>query len=98
MNVDIHGAPIYFETPILGGIKITASLVVTWGVMLVLTLVCIFLTHGMKVNNISKRQAIAEKIVLTAENFVRSNMGEAWNGHRSSPRSSRCPFSRVSRR
>lgn len=78
MNVDIHGAPIYFEIPILGGIKITASLVVTWGVMLVLTLVCIFLTHGMKVNNISKRQAIAEKIVLTAENFVRSNMGEAW--------------------
>ena len=38
MNVDIHGAPIYFEIPILGGIKITASLVVTWGVMLVLTL------------------------------------------------------------
>ena len=67
MNVDIHGAPIYFEIPILGGIKITASLVVTWGVMLVLTLVCIFLTHGMKVNNISKRQAIAEKIVLTAD-------------------------------
>ena len=78
MNVDIHGAPIYFEIPILGGIKITASLVVTWGVMLVLTLVCIFLTHGMKVNNISKRQALAEKIVLTAENFVRSNMGEQW--------------------
>ena len=23
MNVDIHGAPIYFEIPILGGIKIT---------------------------------------------------------------------------
>ena len=47
-------------------------------VMLVLTLVCIWLTHDLKVRNISKRQAIAEKIVLTAENFVRSNMGEAW--------------------
>ena len=34
MNVDIHGAPIYFEIPILGGIKITASLVVTWGCLL----------------------------------------------------------------
>ena len=78
MEVDIHGAPVYFEIPILGGIPITASMVGTWCVMLVLTLVCIFLTHGMKVNNISKRQAIAEKIVLTAENFVRSNMGEAW--------------------
>ena len=82
MNVDIHGAPIYFEIPILGGIKISAWIsrlyLLLALVMLVLTLVCIFLTHGMKVNNISKRQAIAEKIVLTAENFVRSNMGEAW--------------------
>ena len=47
-------------------------------VMLVLTLVCIWLTHDLKVRNISKRQAVAEKIVITAENFVRNNMGEAW--------------------
>lgn len=78
MEVDIHGAPIYFTIPILGGIPITASIVVSWCVMLVLTLVCIWLTHDLKVKNISKRQAIAEKIVLTAQNFVRSNMGEQW--------------------
>lgn len=78
MNVNIQGAPIYFEIPILGGIPITATLVVSWGVMLVLTLVCIWLTHDLKVRNISKRQAVAEKIVITAENFVRNNMGEAW--------------------
>ena len=29
MEVDIHGAPIYFEIPILGGIPITASLVIS---------------------------------------------------------------------
>ena len=67
MNVNIQGAPIYFEIPILGGIPITATLVVSWGVMLVLTLVCIWLTHDLKVRNISKRQAIAEKIVITAQ-------------------------------
>ena len=78
MKVTINGAPILFEIPVLGGIRISASLVVTWGVMLVLTLLCIFLTHDLKVRNISKRQAIAEKIVLTAENFVKSNMGEKW--------------------
>ena len=78
MNVDIKGAPIYFTIPVLGGIPISATLVVTWGVMLVLTLFCIWLTHGLKVKNISKRQAIAEKLVLTVENFVRTNMGEAW--------------------
>ncbi len=78
MNVNIQGAPVYFVIPIFGGIPITASLVVTWGVMLVLTLVCIWLTHDLKVKNISKRQAAAEFIVKTAENFVRNNMGEKW--------------------
>ncbi len=78
MNVDIHGAPILFEIPILGGIPISETLVVTWGVMLVLTLGCIWLTHGLKVRDISRRQAVAEFLVTTAENFVRTNMGEAW--------------------
>lgn len=78
MEVDIHGAPVYYTIPVLGGIPITASMVVSWGVMLVLTLLCIWLTHDLKVKNISKRQAIAEKIVITAQNFVRSNMGEGW--------------------
>ena len=52
MNVDIKGAPIYFEIPILGGIPISASLLVTWGVMLVLTGLSIWLTHDLKVKNI----------------------------------------------
>ena len=78
MNVDIHGAPILFEIPILGGIKITSTLVITWGVMLVLTLLCIWLTHDLKVKNVSKRQAVAEYIVGMAENLVRNNMGEQW--------------------
>ena len=78
MNVDIQGARILFEIPILGGIPISETLVVTWGVMLVLTLLCIWLTHGLKVRDISKRQAVAEFLVTTAENFVRTNMGEAW--------------------
>ena len=78
MNVDIHGAPIYFTIPIFGGIPITASLVVSWAVMLILTGLSIWLTHGMKVKNISKRQAVAEKIVLAVEGLVRNNMGEQW--------------------
>lgn len=61
----------------IGSIPITTTLVVTWGVMLVLTLVCIWLTKDLKVRGISKRQAVAEYIVQTAENFVKSNMGES---------------------
>ena len=78
MEVNIQGAPVYFEIPLFGGIPIPATLVVTWGVMLVLTLLCVWLTHDLKVKNISKRQAAAEFIVRTAEKFVRENMGEKW--------------------
>ncbi len=78
MEVNIQGAPVYFEIPLFGGIPISATLVVTWGVMLVLTLLCVWLTHDLKVKNISKRQAAAEFIVRTAEKFVRENMGEKW--------------------
>ena len=76
MEVDIHGAPIYFEIPIFGGIPITATLVVTWGVMIVLTALCMWMTHDMKVKDISKKQALAEMIYEAVTGLVRSNMGE----------------------
>lgn len=81
MKVDIHGAPIYFEIPILGGIPITGTLLVTWGVMLVLTLLCIWLTHDLKVKDISKRQAVAEMLVEAVTGLVRNNMGERFMGY-----------------
>ena len=80
MEVDIHGSPIYFEIPIFGGIPITASLVVTWGVMLVLTVLCAWMTHDMKVRDISKKQAAAEKIYEMLYNLIKGNMGEKWLG------------------
>lgn len=81
MKVDIHGAPIYFEIPILGGIPITATLVVTWGVMIVLTALCIWMTHDMKVRDISKKQAVAEMIYGAVTNLVKTNMGERFMGY-----------------
>lgn len=76
MNVNIQGAPIYFEIPILGGIPITGTLVVTWGVMIVLTALCAWMTHDMKVRDISKKQAVAEMIYGAVTGLVRNNMGE----------------------
>ncbi len=78
MEVTLNGAPIYFEIPILGGIPITATLVVTWVIMVLLTLFCVFLTRDLKVKDVSKRQAVAEFLVKTAENFVNNNMGPAF--------------------
>lgn len=76
MKVDIHGAPIWFEIPIFGGIPITATLGITWGVMIVLTALCAWMTHDMKVKNISKKQAVAEMLYGLVHDLVRNNMGE----------------------
>ena len=80
MNVNISGAKIFytfpFDFPILGKFAITETLVVSWIVMAVITGLCIFLTRDLKVENISKRQALAEFIVEKANNFVLGNMSE----------------------
>lgn len=78
MEVSINGAKIYTTIPILGGIPITESLVNSWIVMAIITLVCIWLTRGLKVENISKKQAVAEFLVTTCENYVTGNMGKRY--------------------
>ncbi len=84
MNISVTGPKIIYEIPIdfplLGRISITETLVVSWVVMLIITLLCIFLTRKLKVENISKRQALAEMLVETADKFVIGNMGEKFKG------------------
>ena len=80
MELDISGAKVYFtiptEIPILGDIQISETMIVSWIVMILITGLCIWLTHDLKVENISKRQALAEMIVEQANKFVVGNMGE----------------------
>ena len=76
MNISVQGAPIYFTIPVFGGIPISATLVITWLIMAIVTGLCLWLTHDMKVSNVSKRQAVAEFLVETARNFTVGNMGE----------------------
>ena len=54
---------------------ITETLVVSWVVMAIITGLCIYLTRDLKVEKISKKQAIAELLVDSANNLVRSNTG-----------------------
>ena len=79
MEFDISGAKIFARIPTgihtLGVILITETIVVSWIVMLIITGLCIFLTRNLKVEKISKRQAIAEMIVEAATNLVRNNTG-----------------------
>ncbi|MDO4647488.1 MAG: F0F1 ATP synthase subunit A [Eubacteriales bacterium] len=80
MDLDISGAKILFELPIklpvLGQLRISETLVVSWIVMILITGTCIWLTRDLKEENISKRQAFAEYLVELANNFVVGNMGE----------------------
>ena len=74
MSIDISGAKILFELPL--GITITETQVNSWIVMIVITLVCIWLTRGLKVRPESKRQVVAEYIVKTVKKLVSDNMSE----------------------
>lgn len=80
MELDISGAKILFSLPIklpvLGQLRISETMVVSWIVMILITGLCIWLTHDLKEENISKRQAVAEMLVEMANKFVIGNMGE----------------------
>jgi F-type H+-transporting ATPase subunit a len=84
MELDVSGAKVFFTIPIdfplLGKIQISETMVVSWLVMLLITGLCIWLTHDLRVDNISKRQALAEMLVETAHNFVVGNAGERFAG------------------
>jgi len=80
MELDISGAKVFFtvpiDFPILGRFQLSETIVVSWIVMLLITGLCIWLTRDLKVENISKRQALAEMLVEKANSFVIGNMGE----------------------
>ena len=80
MELDINGARIFFtlpiDLPVLGQLKISETMIVSWIVMLLITGLCIWLTHDLKEEKISKRQAVAELLVEQANKFVIGNMGE----------------------
>ena len=80
MELDINGAKILLtlpiDLPVLGQLKISETMVVSWIVMILITGLCIWLTHDLKEENISKRQAVAELLVEQANKFVVGNMGE----------------------
>ena len=78
MELDISGAKILFtlpiDLPILGPLRISETMVVSWIVMILITGLCIWLTHDLREENISKRQAMAEMLVEMANKFVVGNM------------------------
>ena len=64
-----------FEIPLFGGIPVPASAVVTWVIILLLTLLAIWLTHDLK-ERPGRRQAAAEMFVGFINNFCQEILGE----------------------
>jgi len=78
MDVSINGARILHtieNVPLLGSVQITQTLAASWLVMAIITGLCIWLGSGLKVTNISRKQAVAEMGYNAIVNFVRGNMG-----------------------
>lgn len=65
-----------FTIPVLGGIDVYESVVVTWIIMAVIVVLCLILTWNLKVDHISRRQAVAELIVTKLNGLVESMVGE----------------------
>jgi F-type H+-transporting ATPase subunit a len=59
-----------------GTIDIFKSVVITWGVTVVLLILMLFLTRDFKVHNISKRQAAVESFVIWIRNLTGDMLGE----------------------
>lgn len=77
MEMSINGAKYLaqLELPLLGKVNLTQTVAVGWLVMIIITALCVWLGSGLKVTNISRKQAVAEMIVTSLVKFVHDNMG-----------------------
>ncbi len=75
MDVNINGPKVIWQ---FGEFVITESSVNGFIVVILVSLVCWWITRDLSVDNPSKKQLMAEKIILTLHGFVDDNMGEGW--------------------
>ena len=82
MEISINGARILavFEgVPLLGTVRLTQTVTMSWLVMLIISSLCIWLGSNLKVTGISRKQAVAEMAVTSLVNFVHNNMGTGFD-------------------
>lgn len=82
MEISINGAKIIkvFENlPLLGDVRLTQTVVMSWVVLLILSALCIWLGSGLQVTGISRRQAVAEMAVTSLIRFVHNYMGTGFD-------------------
>lgn len=78
MNVEITGARILVSIPEFFGFMLTESVVITWGVMIFLVILCKVLTSHLEVHPTGRAQVIAEWIVTSVHGLVSDTMGKKY--------------------
>ena len=73
-HLDNHNA---FTIPLLGGIPVSQSVVVTWGIMVILVVASILLTRNLKLIP-GKKQLVLEMLVGLINNFCKNTIGSHW--------------------
>lgn len=80
-GISISGARIFFTVPMpLQDLPITESQINSWLIMISITALCLYLTHGLKVKADTRRQHAVEWIVEKVDGLVSENMGEYFKG------------------
>ena len=72
MEFSITGAKVLAtieNVPLFGTVQITQTLTASWLVMLIITGLCIWLGSGLRVTNISRKQAVAEMAPVLTTTF-----------------------------
>ena len=72
------GNRIAFTIPVLGGVPVAESVVVTWIVMAALIVCALVLTRNLRVQNPGKGQIALEGAVQFLNGFVKTNLGTHW--------------------
>ncbi len=80
-GIEISGAQIYLTVPFfVQDLVVTSAQINSWLVVISVFGLCLFLTHGLKTQNVSVRQHVAEWIVEKVNGLVQQNMGEYFIG------------------
>lgn len=81
-GVSITGAKIFFEIPMpLQNLFITDAQINSWLVVISITGLCLYMTHGLSVKATTKRQLLAEWAITKVESLVGESMGSYFGGY-----------------
>jgi F-type H+-transporting ATPase subunit a len=76
-EVQVDGPKVAFHFDVFGiRINVTETIIISWAILIALTLLVLFLTHNMQKKPVKKRQVVAEYIVGMVDNLVKNTMGE----------------------